>query len=257
MDDFLRVENKLNDCCFIAVGYRCFTAAFMKIKKHNLVFETLPFDNGFFPPQSIASILKCGNMNLLLDDEKEPKNFSFCKKYGEPNFRNRFLSTEGKSFQVISEIEIDEQLKSGYDNKLLDHLRGYYVLNEDHDYVLAHYLWHKSSEKYKTNYRNKIDIISSMFQRRLKRLNEICAGHKNKFFIHYHYQPYNSVRIRDIEYDLTDMDILKNQLTESFGENTLLCFSNFKKKNENGIFYFDHTEYKNFCKYASSNINNK
>ena len=53
------------------------------------------------------------------------------------------------------------------------------------------------------------------------------------------------------------MDILKNQLTERFGENTLLCFSNFKKKNENGIVYFDPTEYKKFCKYASSKINNK
>ena len=139
----------------------------------------------------------------------------------------------------------------------MDTTCGYYTLNKDHNFVLAHYLWHESSKNYITNYRNTIDILSDMFQRRLDRLNEQCANHKNKFFIHYHCQPYNSVKINDSEYDLTDMDILKNQLTESFGENTLLCFSNFKKKNENGIFYFDHTEYKNFCKYASSKINNK
>ena len=140
---------------------------------------------------------------------------------------------------------------------MLDSTRGYYTLNKEHNFVLAHYLWHKSSKNYKTNYRNTIDILSGMFQRRLNRLNELCANHKNKFFIHYHHQQYNSVKINDNEYDLTDMDILKNQLTESFGENTLLCFSNFKKKNENGIFYFDHTEYRKFCKYASSKINNK
>ena len=254
MGDFSEIDNKLNDCCFIPVGFRCF--AVNQPKRHNLTAKTLPFDFGFFSPQSIVSVLKSGNMNFLLDDKKEPKNFSFCKKLKEVD-SNKLLSMDGDSFQEISESEIDEQLKDGYDNKLLDSSCGYYTLNKEHNCVLAHYLWHKSSKNYKTNYRNTIDILSGMFQRRLNRLNELCANHKNKFFIHYHCQPYNSVKINNNEYDLTDMDVLKNQLTESFGENTLLCFSNFKKKNENGIFYFDHTEYKKFCKYASSKINNK
>jgi len=244
MGYYSEIKSKLDDCCFIPVGYRCFTG--LKMKAYNLKVESLPFDSGFFPPQSIASVLKSGNMNLLLDDKTEPKNFSFCKKI-----------KDGNSFQEISESEIEKQLKGGYNNQFLDSTCGYYTLNKEHNFVLAHYLWHKSSKKYKTNYRNTIDIISDMFQRRLNRLNELCANHKNKFFIHYHRQPYNSVKINDNEYDLTDMDILKNQLTESFGENTLLCFSNFKKKNENGIFYFDHTEWENFCKYTSSKINNK
>ena len=247
MGDYSEIESKLDNCCFIPVGYRCFTNGLLC--NNNLKAETLPFDYGFFPPQSIVSALKSENMNLLLDGAREPKNFSFCKKISEIN--------DGNSFQEISESEIDEQIKDGHDNKLLDLKGGYYTLNKDHNFVLAHYLWHKSSENYKTNYRNTIDVLSDMFQRRLNRLNELCANHKNKFFIHYHYQPYNSVKINDNEYDLTDMDILKNKLTESFGENTLLCFSNFKKKNENGIFYFDHTEYENFCKYVSSKINNK
>ena len=254
MGDYFKLKSKLNDCCFIPTGYRCYNAMIMK--KYNLNGFTLPFDNGFFTPQSIVSVFKSRNMNLLLDDKKEPKNFSFCKKLKEVD-SNRLLSMDGDSFQEISESEIDEQLKGGYDNKLLDITRGYYTLNKEHNFVLAHYLCHKSSKKYKTNYRNTIDIISDMFQRRLNRLNELCTNHKNKFFIHYHRQPYNSVKINDNEYDLTDMDILKNQLTESFGENTLLCFSNFKKKNKNGIFYFDHTEFENFCKYTSSKINNK
>jgi len=217
------------------------------LKEYNLISFSLPFNNGFFTPQSIASILKSENMNFLLSGTREPKNFSFCKK----------IDGKCNSFQEISESEIDEQIKDGYNNQFLDDSCGYYTLNKEHNFVLAHYLWHKSSKNYKTNYRNTIDILSGMFQRRLNRLNELCANHKNKFFIHYHHQPYNSVKINNNEYDLTDMGILKNQLTESFGENTLLCFSNFKKKNEKGIFYFDHTEYENFCKYASSKINNK
>ena len=246
MGDYSETESKLDDCCFIPVGFRCYTQD--KLRNNNLKAETLPFDFGFFPPQSIVSVLKSGNMNLLLDDRKEPMNFSFCKK---------IRGLKSFSFQEISESEIDKQLEGGYDNKLLDTSCGYYTLNKEHNFVLAHYLYHNSSKRYKTNYRNIIDIISDMFQRRLNRLNELCANHKNKFFIHYHQQPYNSVKINENEYDLTDMDILKNQLTERFGENTLLCFSNFKKKNENGIFYFDPTEYKKFCKYASSKINNK
>ena len=83
----------------------------------------------------------------------------------------------------------------------------------------------------------------------------MCETHKNKFFIYYQPQTYNTVKINDDEYDLMDMGLLKKQLNETFGENTLLCFTHEKKKNTNDIFYFDHTEYIKFCKYASDKIN--
>jgi hypothetical protein len=244
MSEFFETNDKLIDCCFIPVGYRCYTN--IDLRKYNLITESLPFGVGFFPPQSIASILKNPNMDLLLDDKKEPKNFTFSKR-----------TQDGKSFKIISESEIEIQLKTGDEDRLLDGEGGHYTLQTEHNFVLAHYLWHKSSDKYKTNYRNIVDIVSSMFQRRLKRLTELCESHKNKIFVYYHHQSNPSVKINNVEYDLTDMDVLKNQLNESFGENTLLCFSNFKKKNENGIFYFEHSEYKNFCKYASSKLNKK
>ena len=147
MGDYSETESKLDDCCFIPVGFRCYTQD--KLRNNNLKAETLTFDFGFFPPQSIVSVLKSGNMNLLLDDRKEPMNFSFCKK---------IRGLKSFSFQEISESEIDKQLEGGYDNKLLDTSCGYYTLNKEHNFVLAHYLYHNSSKRYKTNYRNIIDI---------------------------------------------------------------------------------------------------
>ena len=204
--------------------------------------ETSVFDWGFFTPQGIASILKNGNMDLSLDDKKEPMNFSFCE-----NIHNQ----HARVWRTISEKEIDKQFNmQHYSDRFLDSSAGYYTLLKDHNIILAHYLWHKSSDDYETDYRNVVDNVSKMFARRLERLNNICSSNKKKFFIHYHDGPYNSVEINGNKYDLTDMDILKNQLDESFGENTLLCFSNFEKKDRNNIFYFKHTEYENFCKYA-------
>lgn len=248
---FSTFDELLNNSCFIPIGYRCYTTG--PLKGLNLTGFTLPFNNGFFPPQSIASVLKTGNMDLLLDINKEPENFVFCKKLipiSDP--KRPGSSLDGNSFQTITETEINEHIEKGYDNRFLDSDSGFYTLHKEHNYILAHYLWHKSSKKYTTNYRNIVPEISSMFQRRLIRLNEMCETHKNRFFVHYNRQAYGSVKINDVEYDLTDMSILKNQLNETFGENILLCFSNFKKKNKDGIYYFDSKDYDKFCKYAIS-----
>ena len=77
MSDYSEIESKLDNCCFIPVGYRCFTG---KRKAFNLKVRSLPFDNGFFPPQSIASILKSGNMNLFWMIKQNQKILVFVKR---------------------------------------------------------------------------------------------------------------------------------------------------------------------------------
>ena len=74
-----------------------------------------------------------------------------------------------------------------------------------------------------------------MFQRRLNRLNELCANHKNKFFIHYHQQPYNSVKINENEYDLTDMDKIH-----------FYVFQTLKRKTKTAYFILTPPSTKNF-----------
>jgi len=212
--------------------------------KHTLpgTCKSLPFDNGFFPPASVASVLKSGNMNLVLNNN-EPGNFHFCKKV-----------IDGAHFVSMPEqqIETELQLKGGYDNELLDSTCGYYTHNIDHGYVLAHYIWHESAGRYVTNYRNTIDDISSMFQRRLERLYEICSSHGNRFYIYYSPQQYKTLKIDNDIYDLTDMETIKDQLDKSFptGENIILCFSNIIRKNKNNIFYLPAADYIKFCKHA-------
>ena len=181
-------------------------------------------------------------MNLVLNNN-EPGNFHFCKKV-----------IDGAHFVSMPEqqIETELQLKGGYDNELLDSTCGYYTHNIDHGYVLAHYIWHESAGRYVTNYRNTIDDISSMFQRRLERLYEICSSHGNRFYIYYSPQQYKTLKIDNDIYDLTDMETIKDQLDKSFptGENIILCFSNIIRKNKNNIFYLPAADYIKFCKHA-------
>ena len=54
MGYYSEIKSKLDDCCFIPVGYRCFTG--LKMKAYNLKVESLPFDSGFF---STTKYRKC------------------------------------------------------------------------------------------------------------------------------------------------------------------------------------------------------
>lgn len=244
VSQFSVFDDMLNDCCFIPVGYRCNTAQILK--KFKLMTKSLPFDTGYFPPESVARVIKSQNMQLVYDKHGKFGNVKLCEIIPGGGFKT---TTENKLHKKIED--------EGPSIKLLGGNGGYYSCHTEHYYMLAHYLWHESSPIYKTDYKNVILEVSEMFQRRLKRVNELCNTYNNRFFIYYIGvpAPVNTLTIDNVDHDLTDMSLLKNQLNESFGENTLLCFTHNKKIDTNGIFYFDYTEYENFCQYVSDKKN--
>lgn len=258
MNKFSKFDQILVNSCFIPIGYRCWTKN--PLKKYNLVSQSLPFDAGFFSPQSIVNILQTNDMSLLLKKNNDPKNFCFVKK--EYFTDGRYLTKkddkkvvfekDGECFVSISEETIDEDFGKTTGNQILDAKGGFFTLHKKHYYILAHFLWHRSSVHYKNDFRNEINSISEMFKRRLQRLRNLCDSHRHKFFIYYQQQPYNSVIINNKSFDLTNINLIKNQLNKSFGKNTLLCFSNFKNENKEGIEYFNYHEYDDFCLYASN-----
>lgn len=153
---------------------------------------SLPFDSGFFPPASVASVLANPKINMRFDDEK--LTHSVCLKFEgcTDSAGNRGIEFKRSSYDEINTIVTSKNIENI--NQYLDSTFGYYTLDENHKFVLAHYNWHEFSDKSKykgiTDPTLNLEAINKSLNKRIDRLFDICNSAKYIFFIYGEYQNY-------------------------------------------------------------------
>ena len=179
--DMIRRLAESGDIAIIPIGFRCYT----KNKIQNcLGFSqpTLPFDNGFFSPDSVANVFLEPSFSLSVED---PSSFALCEK-------NENFYLKGYGFGVAFSTRdidfLDHSISSTVNsierNRFLDSTRAYYTFIPKHGFVLAHYNWHKSSAKYFGSLESSFDEINSIYTRRIQRMFELCKKAKYVLFVY-------------------------------------------------------------------------
>lgn len=215
------------DVAIIPIGFRCFTSK--KIKKDfNISYPSLPFDNGFFPISSIVSIFKDPVVNLNYPDT-DCKTHTVCIKY--ENYQDKKYA-KGIKFEKSTYDEINALVKESDSrnvNNYLDSTCGYYTLDVKHNFVLAHYNWHKYADhRYSKGIVDpfiNIKNINSIMNRRISRMLEICNIAKYIFFIFYENQGYKYMMIDDDYFDLMDLSDFKDLVSDMFNAKTFVLTS--------------------------------
>lgn len=213
----LRDMIKAGEIAIIPAGFRCYTREHIR-KKFKFNQPSMPFNSGFFSPSSIASIIRNPIINL-----KYPENtltHSVCIKY--ENHMDSALG-RGIKFQKSSYAEINS-LATSRDlmgiNKYLDHTYGYYTLDMQHNFVLAHYNWHvfATQSKSKGIYDPNINIenINKTLNRRIQRMFDLCNSSKYVFFVVGEFQKYNYMMIDDKYFDLHNFSELADTVKSAF-----------------------------------------
>ena len=72
----LSLMNKRGDVAIIPIGFRCYTKELIS-QRLGISQPSMPFDNGFFPPSSVESILRNPKVKL---DFNINSTFQICKK---------------------------------------------------------------------------------------------------------------------------------------------------------------------------------
>lgn len=207
----------------IPVGFRCFTKS--KIKEYLGVElkKSYPFDNGFFPPISIARVLTNKKVDLNFDQPKP--NHTVCIKY--ENYNDPIFGY-GIKFDVSTYEEIDSAAASRDMediNKYLDSSFGYYTLDTENEFILAHYNWHifASDNKPERIYDPiaNINKINDILNRRLDRLFEKCNAAKYILFVFGETQGYRHMMIDDHHFDLDDLSPIEKVAREMFPDSSV------------------------------------
>ena len=175
----------------------------------------MPFDNGFFPPCAIASVLRNPKINLKYNDNH--LTHSVCIKY--ENYSDP-ISGNGIKFQKSSYEEIDSLAMSrdmrGI-NKYLDDTFGYYTLDIEHNFVLAHYNWHKFSDRTEVHDHSiNLEKINRTLNKRIRIMLERCSIANYIFFIVEEFQDYQYMMIDNQSMDLHCFDELVNTAESLF-----------------------------------------
>lgn len=207
------------DVAVIPIGFRCYTTRMIK-KKLGIEQASLPFDSGFFSPYSVASVLKTPLINMSF--EGEGKDHSVCMK--NENHEDPLHGT-GVKFQSSSYTELNSCLSGKTTpelNKYLDSTCGYYTLNRQHMFVLAHYNWHPLADESKShgivNPQENLISINNMLNRRIDRMMEMIKRAKHVFFIFGNSQGYQNMQIDEHYFKLHDFDELQAVCEEKFGD---------------------------------------
>lgn len=200
----------------IPIGFRCFT----KVEISNLLEisqPSLPFDSGFFPPYSVANVI---NNPLIKMDFLNKESQTVCIKYEA--YKDPVLG-DGIKFQKSSYDEIDSLVvsKDMKDiNMYVDSTFGYYTLDLKHNFVLAHYNWHKFSDPNKsrgcTDPLVNLQNINNILNNRIRRMFDLCEVAENIFFIYHMAGNYNHMSIDDKHFDLQDLTPIRVAVNEKF-----------------------------------------
>ena len=194
-------NQKKQEQIHIPCGFRCL-ALYPESWQVQMTQPTLPFDAGFFPPESIIRFLNAEKVEINME------NTSPCIKteyYIENNILG--IKFEESNYKFINN-HINE---NGYDgtpgtpgNRYLDGTAGYYTLCKEYGFVLAHYNWHPISDKGITDPNENVNIINNIFTRRKHRLLEWIDNAKeiNLYFVET--QKYMFMRVDENRYGLCD-----------------------------------------------------
>lgn len=205
------------EVAIIPIGFRCHTK--MNISDSLGVYQTsLPFDSGFFPPSAVVSILN--NPKVALNFSDNGLTHSVCTKHEDDvdSDFGRGIAFKTSSYDEINSIVTDKEIVNI--NRYLDSTFGYYTLDVNHKFVLAHYNWHKFAQKSKsqgvTDPKLNLQKINDSLNKRIERMYDLCRAAKYIFFIYGEYQNYAYMKINDQYSDLKDLSGIKSAVDNKF-----------------------------------------
>lgn len=212
----LATMHRTGAAAIIPIGFRCSTAKFLR-RRIGISQHTNPFDVGFFPPASAASLLTLPKVSLCHQDKG---SFDVCQKHEN---HNHPIHGNGIKFCRSSKEEIDAAVSSKEQNNInqyLDSTFGYYTLDNQHGYVLAHYNWHAfADEKHSggcTDMFQNLKTASDTLNRRICRMMDACHAAKIAIFVFQNRQNYRHMLIDDKILDLGDLSEVREAATAAF-----------------------------------------
>jgi hypothetical protein len=219
----------IGQVAIIPVGFRCFTKTEL-YPRLGISQATLPFDNGFFPPQAVSKILEKQHVDLKFSGHS---SHAVCIKH---EFYHDCQLGLGIKFETSTYNEINELAKSEDQkdlNKYLDSSRAYYTLDLKNNYVLAHYNWHKFSDTKHSNGNTDPEYnlarLNELINKRIKRLLDMCSKAEIILFVYDETQGYNFMAIDDICFGLADLEPIKTRAKAMFGTKALVIQSKYIK----------------------------
>jgi hypothetical protein len=208
---------KAGAAAIVPVGFRCFTSQWLR-KRIGISQCTHPFDVGFFPPASIASVLRFPRISL---DFQDKASFDICKKYENSK---HLLYGKGVRFCRSSKEEIDLAVMGACKkkfNRYLDSTFGYYTLDNRHGYVLAHYNWHLLAEEKMSagcvDMAANLHRASEILNRRIDRMIKACHSASIVIFVSHNPQCYGYMQVDGEVYDLMDLTDIGVAANAAFG----------------------------------------
>ena len=201
------------DVAIISAGFRCFTKIEIT-KQLGIAQESLAFDSGFFPPAAVARMLSSDAIGFQHGHVP-------CMKF--ENFEDRELG-KGLRFTTSTYEEIDRLAVSPTMpnlNQMLDSTFGYYTLDIEHQYVLAHYNWHKFAAG--KNGRvwdvdENVRTTGLLLTKRLNRLKEKAERARVVLLVVGETQQYKFMMIDDAVHMLNDYAVVAEAAARLFGE---------------------------------------
>ncbi len=205
------------DIAIIPIGFRCHTAK--KITELLGVRQaSLPFDSGFFSPKSVASVLSNPKIELKYHDQGSTHRVCIKKAKYRDMLNGIGIKFEISDYDFINSMASHPEMENI--NNYLDSTFGYYTLDVKHQFVLAHYNWHKFSHPSKSkgvvDPEKNLENINDMFNRRLDRLFNLCRKAKHIFFVYGEFQKFNYIQIGSEFHDLNEFSDLEKVIKNIF-----------------------------------------
>lgn len=208
------------DVAIIPVGFRCHTKRWIK-EKLGVKQPSLPFDSGFFSPHSVASVISNPNIFMSLGGD----DHNVCIKTEKNKDEQYGVGTafETSTYDEINRVAESRNVENI--NKYLDSTFGYYTLNKEHKFVLAHFNWHPLADEKKSKgivepVKN-LEIINGIFERRLSRMFELIDKARLVVFVFSNPPQNKYLKIDDEVFRLDDFDLLKKVMVEKAGTQSL------------------------------------
>ena len=207
----------------IPAGFRCHTRMNLA-KALGLSQVSLPFDSGFFPPSSIASVLKTRQVALKFPDPNRSTHQVCIKNDNERRDNRRGINFRTSSYEEINSLVRDRNQPNI--NSLLDATFGYYTLDKANGFVLAHYNWHQfAGEKLSKGVRQpelNIPNINQTLNNRIERMFDMCDRAQKIIFVVSREQFCDFMAIDDDVYNLDDIEPIRDAVAQIFGERAIV-----------------------------------
>lgn len=205
------------ELAIVPIGFRCSTKNRIR-DLLGVVQASLPFDNGFFSPTSVANILKRGKMELVHGDFDT--NYAICIKQDNhyDSAYNDGIKFSKSSYEEVDSLTLSPDMEGI--GRYLDSTFGYYTLGLESSFILAHYNWHEFAKtldaERKYNPSENIENINCIFSRRMKRMFDACRNAKYILFIFDEVQHYNYMMIDEKRFDLNDLGVVDDVVKKVF-----------------------------------------